>query len=70
MKRPTKRKMTEAMEFMRRSFTVLGTIVFAVLVLAALAPKAARGVATAYFRDTCTSRRSCPAGRHARSVWP
>jgi hypothetical protein len=40
------------MDFMRRSFTVLGTIVFTVLVLAALAPQAARGVATALAQAT------------------
>ena len=40
------------MDFIRRSFTVLGTIFFAVLVLGALAPKAARGVATALAQAT------------------
>jgi hypothetical protein len=39
--------MTEVMDFIRRSFTVLGAIVFAVLVLAVLTPRAERGVATA-----------------------
>jgi hypothetical protein len=42
----------KAMDFIRRSFTVLGTIFFAVLVLGALAPKAARGVATALAQAT------------------
>jgi hypothetical protein len=39
--------MTKVTNFIRRSFTVLGTIVFTVLVLAALTPQAGRGVATA-----------------------
>jgi hypothetical protein len=42
----------KAMDFIRRSFTVLGTIFFAVLVPGALAPKAARGVATALAQAT------------------
>jgi hypothetical protein len=42
----------KAIDFIRRSFTVLGTIFFAVLVLGALAPKAARGVATALAQAT------------------
>jgi hypothetical protein len=42
----------KAMDFIRRSFTVLGTIFFAVLVLGALAHKAARGVATALAQAT------------------
>jgi hypothetical protein len=42
----------KAMDFIRRSFTVLGTIFFAVLVLGALAPKTARGVATALAQAT------------------
>jgi len=58
--------MTEATDFMRRSFTVLGTIVFTGLVLAALAPKAARSVATELVQVANTSATPVPVEDPAR----
>jgi hypothetical protein len=73
----------KAMDFIRRSFTVLGTIFFRGSRTwrsgaqgrtrrrhGAGAGDTRAGSGGEYFRDTCTCQRSCPAGRHACGVWP